>query len=383
MKAFSDTHVCEVIAKIDGVRHGTQRLDSVFFHPFPARMSLAVAELIIERLSRPAATVLDPMVGSGTTLIAAKKLGRSGFGFDLDPLAVKLARVNTLTLDRSALQEVHDRVWARAVECSQTQCHLSVQTMWSSEEDKAFINFWFPKRSQTELTVLAAAIQDEHNAAVQDFLWSVFSSLIVAKSASVSYASDLAHSRPHRDLNKQVLSPLEVWPSRFERALKQLAFPLGSEPYGEAEVGLGDARRFNVQATTVDLVLTSPPYLSASRDCRQAIDYMRTHKFSLVWMGHRLASLRQLRSTMIETEVGLPSPNGLPEPFEQRLSQLIPRSPARRRIRKYLSDLHTVLAEIHRVLRPGAVDATRDDGTPGPGVRGVQGAGRAASGDAF
>jgi hypothetical protein len=185
---------------------------------------------------------------------------------------VRLARTNTLSLDPSALQEARDRIYMRALERLQTSSSLSTWAIGASEEDKAFIDFWFPKRSQTELEALATAIQDEQDPTVQDFLWTVFSSLIVAKSAGVSYALDLAHSRPHRDLDKPMLWPLEIWPSRFERALKRLQFPLGSEPYGRAEVRLGDARRLDVQDATVDLVLTSPPYLSASRDCRQATD---------------------------------------------------------------------------------------------------------------
>ena len=95
----SDDDVRETLAKISGVRLHAQRLDGPSFHPFPARMPLAVAQLLIEQLTDPGATVLDPMVGSGTTLVAAKQLGREGIGFDLDPLAVLLARVANQTAD--------------------------------------------------------------------------------------------------------------------------------------------------------------------------------------------------------------------------------------------------------------------------------------------
>jgi hypothetical protein len=36
----------------------------------------------------------------------------------------------------------------------------------------------------------------------------------------------------------------------------------------------------------VDLIFTSPPHLNA-------IDYLRCSKFSLVWMGHSIAALRE------------------------------------------------------------------------------------------
>lgn len=38
----------------------------------------------IEKLSRPDGVVVDPFAGAGTTLLAAKKLGRIGLGAELD-----------------------------------------------------------------------------------------------------------------------------------------------------------------------------------------------------------------------------------------------------------------------------------------------------------
>lgn len=47
---------------------------------------------IIRLYSKEGDIVLDPMVGSGTTMIEAKSLGRCGVGFDLHPEVVKLAQ---------------------------------------------------------------------------------------------------------------------------------------------------------------------------------------------------------------------------------------------------------------------------------------------------
>jgi len=47
---------------------------------------------LIRLYSKEGDTVLDPMVGSGTTMIEAKSLYRRGIGFDIHPEAVKLAQ---------------------------------------------------------------------------------------------------------------------------------------------------------------------------------------------------------------------------------------------------------------------------------------------------
>ena len=47
---------------------------------------------IIQLYSQEGDSVLDPMVGSGTTMIEAKLLGRKGIGFDIHPEVVELSR---------------------------------------------------------------------------------------------------------------------------------------------------------------------------------------------------------------------------------------------------------------------------------------------------
>lgn len=53
-----------------------------------------IARNLILLYSREGDVVLDPMVGSGTTMIEAKLLGRKGMAFDIHPEVVKLAKEN-------------------------------------------------------------------------------------------------------------------------------------------------------------------------------------------------------------------------------------------------------------------------------------------------
>ena len=51
----------------------------------PTQKPLAVMEWCIGHLPKDTETILDPFMGSGTTLVACAKLGRSGIGVELDP----------------------------------------------------------------------------------------------------------------------------------------------------------------------------------------------------------------------------------------------------------------------------------------------------------
>jgi site-specific DNA-methyltransferase (adenine-specific) len=58
----------------------------------PAPFPVALPERLIQLYTFKGDVVLDPFMGSGTTLVAASRLGRRGLGFDLDPAYVELAR---------------------------------------------------------------------------------------------------------------------------------------------------------------------------------------------------------------------------------------------------------------------------------------------------
>ena len=53
--------------------------------PHPTQKPVALIEKLIEASSMEGGTVLDPFVGSGTTLAACRKTNRNGIGFELNP----------------------------------------------------------------------------------------------------------------------------------------------------------------------------------------------------------------------------------------------------------------------------------------------------------
>jgi len=69
--------------------------------PHPAVYPEFVVQELIKLLTRPNDIVLDPFVGSGTTCVAAKKLGRHCIGIDINPTYCKYAeeRVKNITPD--------------------------------------------------------------------------------------------------------------------------------------------------------------------------------------------------------------------------------------------------------------------------------------------
>jgi hypothetical protein len=194
---------------------------------------------------------------------------------------------------------------------------------------------------------LAYAIRSQRDAGVRTVLWCAFSRLIITKQASASRALDLAHSRPHRVDDREPIRPLEHFLRAVDTVLEASPF-IGIRNGPKAQIRAGDARRLPAKSESFDFVITSPPYFNG-------IDYLRGHKFSLIWMGHQLDGLREVRATNIGTEVAA-RVNGL-SPVQKaavrRLGQ-VDRLPARLQgqLARFVSDMHAAVGEIARVLKP-------------------------------
>ena len=76
----------------------------------PATFPIALATRVIELFSHQGELVVDPFVGSGTTLLAAEDTGRNAVGFDLQPDYVELSesRVNGSQLTRAICDDARN-----------------------------------------------------------------------------------------------------------------------------------------------------------------------------------------------------------------------------------------------------------------------------------
>lgn len=63
--------------------------DDYALHPTPKPISLFC--YLIDKVSRPGDTILDPFMGSGTTLVAAKRLGRRAIGIEIEEKYCEIA----------------------------------------------------------------------------------------------------------------------------------------------------------------------------------------------------------------------------------------------------------------------------------------------------
>ncbi len=360
------------------------------FHSFPAKFPPQLPRKFIKALTAPGDVVLDPMMGSGTTVLEAYLSSRRGVGFDIDPLALMLTKAKVTPLDIRLVSRASKRILERAQYTARERRHKlmrELENRWDSKT-RDFINYWFAPETQIDLLALITEIDQIEDTELRAFFKLAFSAIIITKSGGVSLAFDLAHTRPHRAkvvigtygdvisgsklagtssnrirfLTKTLRSPFREFEKRVEQNLSGLRESNSDriQPYLEGffkpeperikpHITFGNVQDLPLDDNSIDLIVTSPPYAS------NAIDYMRAHKFSLAWMGYPVDNLGQKRRKYIggEAITGFDFED-LPDKNKQIVADISNRDNKKGRVlHRYFSEMTRTLREMFRVLKPG------------------------------
>ncbi|WP_219807462.1 hypothetical protein [Streptomyces sp. SM14] len=285
--------------------------------------------------------ILDPMCGSGTVLRTALAAGHRAIGVDTDPLAVLMASVWSRSTSYQGLAAAAESVIARSRMLHAK--HIELPWIDEDEETGQFISFWFAESQRQELRKIAYVLNKE-SSAFADPLRLALSRIIITKDRGASLARDVSHSRPHRVGATNDFSVTEG----FVKAALQIERRLSTSVPDSASVSLGDARRLDgVADGSVDLVVTSPPYLNA-------IDYLRGHRLALVWLGYKIGDLRKIRGSSVGAEKCLRDQDEALGPLvlETEVESLSTRMQGI--LYRYAKDMLDISSELRRVLKSKA-----------------------------
>lgn len=309
-------------------------------HPFPARMAPEIALAKIRELTTAGAVVLDPMCGSGTVPRLALQQGRRAIACDLDPLAVMMTRTACRTgLSTNLAARAQDLI----IDAKRLR-NPSPSWIQRDSDTQDFVNYWFASQQRDQLGRLARVLAERPTS--DDPLRIALSRIIITKDGGASLARDTSHSRPHRVRDD---NPFDVY-AGFERAATRIEAAVGEVPRDRtANIRTVDARSLGfVERSSVDLVVTSPPYLNA-------IDYLRGHRMSLVWLGWTIGDLRQVRGGSIGSERGIKRPTASIAQLAHEAIPCVDKLSSRHRglVWRFALDVDHLCRSFARVTKPG------------------------------
>lgn len=261
---------------VDRLTHG--------FHTYPARLHPDTAERLLRDLA-PGEPVLDPFVGSGTVLVEALAAGLAGFGADLSPLAVRLARLKTWRTDGETRRSLVERGRSIA-ERSFTRVRARVPARAPlSREDLAR----YAPHVAIELAGLLDEIRTEPAGAIRDALEIVLSSILlkVSKQRSDTRA-ELVERRIRKGLTTELFGAKVL---ELAERLESLANVVPRGTYTSVVAQL-DARDVSESAEIAPVrgriarIVTSPPYGGT-------YDYASTQRLRAAWLGLEDAEYRR------------------------------------------------------------------------------------------
>ena len=229
-------------------------------HPYPGRMHPMWARRILEA-TREKSVIMDPFCGGGTVAIEARRMGHDALASDINPIALRLARLRTHAGPDLELLRQH------AERCAE-KCTKRRTTPFS---ELASGEKRLPRHVLAGLISLRDEIEHVDHPHIREVLLFAMSPLI-----------DKFSSRADRPAPRV---PKDAVPRHFLERVTRWADAYRDMPdVPNSHVERADARWLPWRPGSVDIVITSPPYPGV-------LDYVEAQSRRLRWLG-RDASAR-------------------------------------------------------------------------------------------
>jgi len=290
----------------EGLTQGDTNYITHGYHRYPAKFIPQLASRLINNFTKKGDLVIDPFMGSATTLVEAKILGRRSIGIDINPVAYLIAKAKVTPIDPIKLDDAFSKITSNFIDDSELPLFEKYNQSNVPEHER--IDYWFKPEEKKKLRIIYAQIKKIRDRDVRDFFLCGFSHIL--KNCSIWL---MKSNKPTRDLNKKIPDPYQAFIKHTKKMInKNKAFwdlLDGSKALKvESRPICGDARAIPVPNNSVALMVTSPPYVTS-------YEYADLHQLSALWFKYTndLVKFRKsfmgsahndIKETLIGSELG-------------------------------------------------------------------------------
>ena len=257
-------------------------------HRFPGNFIPQLPSYLIQILSSKGDIVLDPFCGSGTTGVEAVLLGRNSIQSDINLASINVARGKLAMLTSPKIDVVLHSLLDTLIE-TQLRGHSAQQSHQLPTE----LNDWYEADTLNQLRIIWGLIKSTRDPGSAEVLEMLFTDTLFACASTVGSITAGGKSRRHHWgwIADNVKPKPAVWHDAFKIfrdrlihayevavATKTQIAEASVEVAKRSTVRRDDARALFLEDKSVDLVVTSPPYLAM-------IDYTLANRLTYLWYG--------------------------------------------------------------------------------------------------
>jgi DNA modification methylase len=278
-------------------------------NPHSAKFIPEIPRWAIKNFSRVNDIILDPFVGSGTTLVESRLLGRNCLGIEHNPLGRLISKVKSNGISEKKLNVSRQKIEKLIEE------NIDKKILVPEFKNR---DFWFDVPATEGIALIKFCIElcDKD---VNDFLKVVLSEITQSVS-KVASGQILPAARKKHQIHekKSTRDVIEIFLDRLdERIDRMILFSKDIDSKNFSEIIGNDARTIKTKKK-VDLIITSPPYINAHH-------YIWTHKLRLLQLGliDDKERLELMRTEIGSEEVGIKNFEGIPKTGIRELDKKI------------------------------------------------------------
>ncbi len=336
IKLFNKIKIDKSWAFADKTRKDTAYITHGY-HRYPAKFIPQIVSRLVEKYTKEGDLVVDPFGGCGTTATESKVSGRSSIAVDINPVAVLIAKAKITPIQPLKLEEVFIDLKYKLDLYNQKKVKMPVHER---------IDYWFSSEQKQKLAFIFSEINKIKNSNIRNFFYCAFSNIL--KTCSIWLQKS---NKPTRDLKKKIYDPFNTFYRQIKMMMRgnlQFYNLLKENGYLDIPVKIvcTDARKIPVKNNTVDLIVTSPPYVTS-------YEYADLHQLTALWFEY-IKDLSNFRKKFIGT-----SHNGIDKTikFNSRLAEKINidlekmSKKLAREVAVYFTEMNQCFIEMKRILK--------------------------------
>lgn len=308
------------------------------YHRYPAKFLPNVVKKLIEKYATTGGVIADLFAGCGTTLVEAKVHGIHSTGTDVNPVATLITKSKITPIEPTLLsKECEDFI---------NSFSLFVETDFIDIAKHDRLDYWFLPSEKSKIAFLYQNILDNiADEQIQTFLLVCLSHIL--KNCSRWLQSS---TKPQVDPNKEISDPFIAFKlhcKQMQQKNELFYNELSVKEYMNVRCDIReeDARNTSIESNSVDIVITSPPYVTS-------YEYADIHQLTGYWFDY-FSDITKFRKLFIGTSYSDNKDTNVSSSLGSKIVKELNDKDKRVAcdVANYFNDMQKVAVEMYRILK--------------------------------